>query len=41
MELGKKYPETEFLIFNNQKDADFFLKESKRERIYTGEESFC
>ncbi|MEM7174690.1 MAG: GNAT family N-acetyltransferase [Chlamydiota bacterium] len=26
MELGKKYPETEFLIFNNQKDADFFLE---------------
>lgn len=25
-ELRQKYPQTEFLIFNNQKDADFFLK---------------
>lgn len=31
--LGKKYPETEFLIFNSQKDADLFLKEIHREHI--------
>jgi adenylate kinase family enzyme len=25
-ELSQKYPQTEFLIFRNQKDADFYLK---------------
>ena len=33
VELGKKYPKTEFLIFNNQKDADLFLKKSHRQYI--------